>query len=92
MHRTNIYLVEDQTAALDEIAVDEGISRAELIRRLIDEFLAGGRANQRSDIEAIESSAGVLADMQIGDRDEDARAEHLHRMWRMGGHTATPTS
>ena len=36
MHRTNIYLDDEQIAALDAIARAEEISRAQVIRRIID--------------------------------------------------------
>ncbi|MCU6551039.1 ribbon-helix-helix domain-containing protein [Klebsiella pneumoniae] len=35
MKRTNIYLDEEQTASLDKLAAQEGVSRAELIRLLL---------------------------------------------------------
>ena len=41
----NIYLAERQTEALDRIAADEGISRAEVIRRLLDRALERLRAH-----------------------------------------------
>jgi metal-responsive CopG/Arc/MetJ family transcriptional regulator len=34
MTRTKIYLEDRQTAMLDRIAAEEGVSRAEVIRRL----------------------------------------------------------
>ena len=36
MQRTNIYLDERQVEALDRLAQTEGVSRAEVIRRLLD--------------------------------------------------------
>ena len=36
MKRTNIYLAEGHASALDRVAEAEGVSRAELIRTLID--------------------------------------------------------
>ena len=41
MQRTNIYLEDRQTAVLDRLAAEEGISRAELIRRILDRALQG---------------------------------------------------
>jgi metal-responsive CopG/Arc/MetJ family transcriptional regulator len=51
MKRTNIYLAEGQAAALDRVAEAEGVSRAELIRELIDRALGGhpGARDQRMD-------------------------------------------
>ena len=45
MKRTNIYLGEGQAAALDRAAQAAGVSRAELIRELIDRAI--GRASCR---------------------------------------------
>ena len=41
MKRTNIYLAEGQAEALDRVAEAEGVSRAELIRVLIDRAIGG---------------------------------------------------
>ena len=41
MKRTNIYLAEGQAAALDRAAQAAGVSRAELIRELIDRAIGG---------------------------------------------------
>ena len=41
MKRTNIYLAEGQAAALDRVAQAAGVSRAELIRELIDRAIGG---------------------------------------------------
>ena len=39
MKRTNIYLQEDQLRLLKHVAVEEGLSFTELVRRALDEFL-----------------------------------------------------
>lgn len=39
MHRTNIYLSEEQEAVLDSLAEAAGTSRSEVIRRILDEAL-----------------------------------------------------
>jgi hypothetical protein len=83
MQRTNIYLEERQCARLDELAASEGISRAELIRRFIDRALVGRDEDLANDIDAIDESFGVLADMSPPSREPDARARHLERLWRM---------
>ena len=41
MKRTNIYLAEGHASALDRVAEAEGVSRAELIRTLIDRAIGG---------------------------------------------------
>ncbi|MBI4524799.1 MAG: ribbon-helix-helix protein, CopG family [Deltaproteobacteria bacterium] len=47
MKRTMVFLEDDAHTALKHLAVDEGVSLAELIRRAVDEFLKkhkkGGR-------------------------------------------------
>jgi predicted transcriptional regulator len=40
VHRTQIYLPEEQTERLDERARAEGVSRSVVIRRAVDEYLA----------------------------------------------------
>ena len=58
MKRTNIYLAEGQAAALDRVAEAEGVSRAELIRELIDRAIGGHPgADLTADLAAID---GVL--------------------------------
>lgn len=79
MQRTNIYLDEAQTAALDELAADQGVSRAEVIRRLLDEGLAGRTRDLTVDLAWIEASFGV-ADVDAADRSPGAREEHLEQL------------
>lgn len=82
MKRTNIYLGEEQSAAVQDAARAMGISRAELIRQLIDSGLSGtGSADLESDLSAIAESFGAIADS--GDfiaRGDDDRARHLDRI------------
>ncbi len=82
MRRTNIYLGEEQSAAVEDAARARGISRAELIRQLIDSGLSGtGLADLESDLAAIDESFGAIADS--GDfvaRGHDDRARHLDRI------------
>jgi Ribbon-helix-helix protein, copG family len=82
MKRTNIYLGEAQSAALDQVAHAQGISRAELIRQLIDAGIgAAGTADLDADLAAIQESFGVLRDEDIPlVRGPDERARHLNRM------------
>jgi hypothetical protein len=65
MNRTNIYLEEEQARSLDEAARAQGISRAALIRRLINRGLDQRDGDLESDLAAIEASFNVLA----GDED-----------------------
>src|SRR5205809_646541 len=60
MKRTNIYLDEGQAAALEQVARTQGISRAELIRQLIDRSIgASGAADLDADLAAIRDSFGI---------------------------------
>lgn len=80
MQRTNLYLEPRQTAALDEIARAEGISRAEVVRRLIDRSLSQAPDDLANGLEAIESSFGVLSGAAIPVRGPDERSDHLERI------------
>lgn len=83
MTRTNIYLEDRQTAILDRLAAEEGVSRAEVIRRLIDRALAGRDDDLAADLAAIDESFGALGDANIPARGAGDREEHLARMWRV---------
>ena len=62
MKRTSIYLADGQAIALDQMAETAGISRAELIRGLIDRAIGGQPgADLAADLAAINGSFGVLA-------------------------------
>jgi hypothetical protein len=82
MRRTNIYLGEQQSAAVEEVARARGVSRAELIRQLIDSGLSEpGSGDLDTDLEAIAESFGVLADSHdFPTRGPDERARHLDRV------------
>jgi hypothetical protein len=82
MRRTNIYLDEQQTASLDRLAEQEGVSRAELIRQLLNRALGGGDDNLASDLKAIDDSFGTLRDVDLPERRPGGREEHLARVWR----------
>ena len=78
MKRTNIYLAEGQAEALDRVAEVEGVSRAELIRGLIDRAIGGQPgADLAADLAAIEGSFGVLAGEDAFSRGRDERMNYL---------------
>lgn len=78
MKRTNIYLAEGQAAALDRIAQGEGVSRAELIRALIDRAIGGDPgADLAADLAAIESSFAALGGHEAFSRARDQRMDYL---------------
>ncbi len=82
MKRNNIYLDEGQSAALERVARTRGISRAELIRRLIDRSIGAlGAADLDADLDAIRDSFGIGRDEDISSgRGSDERSRHLDRM------------
>lgn len=83
MKRTNIYLDQEQTALLDRLAAEEGVSRAEVIRRLLDRALASQDDSLVTGLAAIDESFGVLQDVDIPSRGAGDREEHLARMWQI---------
>jgi metal-responsive CopG/Arc/MetJ family transcriptional regulator len=83
MNRTNIYLDEEQARSLDEIARAQGVSRAALIRRLIDRSLGQSDGDLESDLAAIEASFDVLSgDEDFLGRGADQRSQHLDSLRR----------
>lgn len=84
MRRTNIYLTDEQRAALASRAAAEGTSAAELVRRLIDRALLDGSEDLADDLAAIDVSFGVLRDVEVDiDRSDGRRGEHLERIGRL---------
>jgi len=82
MQRTNIYLEAQQCSRLDERARAQGISRAELIRRLLDRALGLDVTDLAGDLVAIQASFGVLEDELLGDtRRPDDRQRYLEGLW-----------
>ncbi|HEY2765229.1 MAG TPA: ribbon-helix-helix protein, CopG family [Pseudonocardiaceae bacterium] len=84
MHRTNIYLTDEQRSALAARAASEGTSAAELIRRLIDQALFGANDDLADDLSAIDVSFGALREVEIDiDRADGQRGAHLDRISRL---------
>jgi hypothetical protein len=81
MQRTNIYLAERQTAVLDNLADELSISRAELIRDLLDQALAGRSSDAAADLAAIQTSFGSLPNIVRLSDDQDERQKHLDALW-----------
>lgn len=82
MKRTNIYLDQEQTASLDRLARQQGVSRAELIRHLLDKALDSADDSLAADLQAIDDSFGVLRDIDMPVRRPGGREQHLARTWR----------
>jgi metal-responsive CopG/Arc/MetJ family transcriptional regulator len=81
MQRTNIYLAERQTAVLDNLADELSISRAELIRDLLDQALAGRSSDAAADLAAIQTSFGSLPHVARVSSEQDERQRHLDELW-----------
>jgi hypothetical protein len=84
MKRTNIYLDEEQTNSLDELAEQEGVSRAEIIRRLLDRALTTADNSLAADLAAIDDSFGAIDDVDVPARSLGDREDHLARLWQRG--------
>jgi metal-responsive CopG/Arc/MetJ family transcriptional regulator len=81
MERTNIYLPDELRAALDARARAEGLSRAEVIRRLLDLALRDEVDDLTADLAAISQAFGVLRDEPVDvDRLDGARGAHLEQI------------
>jgi hypothetical protein len=77
MQRTNIYLEDRQTVALDRLAAEEGISRAELIRRIVDRALIGNEGDVATDLARLDVAFGGVVEIELPDRTLDERARRL---------------
>jgi hypothetical protein len=69
MQRTNIFLTEEQQERLDRRAVEEGVSKSSLIRRILDEALDITRATVSVE-DAIRVTSGIWADRDQADLDD----------------------
>jgi hypothetical protein len=61
MHRTQVYLTEEQRRRLALRAADDGTSQAEVIRRILDREL-GILRGVGDRVAIVDATAGVLAD------------------------------
>lgn len=85
MKRTNILLEERQVRILDQLATYEGISRAALIRRMIDQALNQQHSNLEADLAAIHESFGALSQswIDLPVREDGDRQLHLERIRKL---------
>ena len=84
MQRTNIYLEERQAVALDQVARRQGVTRAAVVRRYVDQGLTSEQDDVEGDVAALQESFGVLADEDVVavERSDGERARRLWRLWR----------
>lgn len=61
MRRTQIYITDEQDRRLGERAADEGVSKAEVVRRILDQALDTGDPEAEA-WTVIESTGGIFAD------------------------------
>jgi len=61
MQRSQLYLTEQQREALARRAVDNGVSVAEVVRRILDRAL-GLKAGVDDRLAALDATAGILPD------------------------------
>lgn len=61
MQRTNIFLTEEQQKRLQRRAVEEGVSKSSLIRRILDEALAIAKTPVSVE-DAVRTTSGMWAD------------------------------
>lgn len=62
MRRTQIYLTDEQSAKIAQLAGDRHASKAEIIRRILDEALGIGDEDDDGARSAIEATAGLCRD------------------------------
>lgn len=67
------------------MAQAEGVSRAEIIRRLLDRVLDGPDESRLTLLAAIDASAGAAADITALERGTSGRDRHLDRVWNAAG-------
>lgn len=86
MKRTQIYITEQQDQRIGALAVDLGVSKAEVIRQMIDRDL-GGDATGEEALSIIRATAGLLSDYPswrewqagVRGRTADQRLRDQHR-------------
>lgn len=85
MHRTQIYLDDDQTVRLDQRATAEGATRSMVIRRAVDEYLTREEQDvsawQAQWQKAVEETAGIAPHLKEGtEYIEDLRRGDAERL------------
>jgi hypothetical protein len=81
MRRTNIYLEERQIIELDRRARAQGVSRADLVRTIIDRALNDHDSTLEADLAAIAQAFGSVPDFPFPPRDSGTRQADLDSIW-----------
>jgi hypothetical protein len=82
MHRTNSYFEDRQLEKLASMARAEGISRSDVLRRLVDQAIAGDGARLEADLAAIRESFGGAPGLAVPARERDLRTDAQDALWR----------
>ncbi|MDR2566539.1 MAG: ribbon-helix-helix domain-containing protein [Bifidobacteriaceae bacterium] len=77
MRRTNSYFEDRQLAGLDAMARAEGVSRSHVLRRMVDQALAGQDGRLDVDLAAIRGSFGAAPGLVVEPRPDDSRLLRL---------------
>lgn len=82
MQRTQLYLEQDQVAALDAVAEARGLTRSDLIRAAVDEYLDRNGAGSAERVRAaLRCAFGAWAtDSDAVERIKEARLEIERRL------------
>jgi hypothetical protein len=83
MHRTNIYLTDEQERLLEARARDEGVSKSEIIRRILDRALGLGERTA-DPVAAAKAAYGLWADRSEDEMAELGRWRRVDRFDRLG--------
>ena len=90
MKRTQIYITEEQDDRIGALAEDLGVSKAEVIRQMLDQVLTGAGEPEAQSI--IRATAGLLADYpewrewqrEVRGRTADERLRSQNRLGLIG--------
>jgi hypothetical protein len=82
MHRTNSYFEDRQLKALDAMARAEGVSRSDVLRRLVDNAITGDDTRLETDLAAIRESFAGAPDLAVPPREGDTRLDRQDALWR----------
>ena len=83
MRRTNIYLDDATITHLDHLANAQGVSRAEVVREMIQAGLANQVRDEQHDIRQLDLTFGIARDIQFHREGNSARETHLDEMWAL---------
>jgi hypothetical protein len=81
MRRTNIYLEERQIVELDRRARAQGVSRADVVRTIIDRALDEHDSTLEADLVAIDEAFGSAPNFPLPPRDSGERQARLDSIW-----------